>query len=206
MTHFTIGIILPNEIENIQAYIANVMEPYFEHSNAAPYICYSPEQAAKDLAETIHRLELAISRKEQSYDIDKCREQLASLRAMTAEDKYAEFCKFHDHFNRSGDPISTYNPLSKWDWYVIGGRWDGWINDRKSTQESLAANTALTDVAIARNKIPHAIITPDGYWHEHGRMGWWGILITENDDWEAEARSILAQYPGQNLIIVDAHI
>lgn len=24
----------------------------------------------------------------------------------------------------NGDLLSTYNPNSKWDWYVIGGRWD----------------------------------------------------------------------------------
>lgn len=206
MTHFTIGIILPNDIADPISHIANVMEPYFEHSDAAPYVCYSLKQAALDIAQSIHRLEQIISRQESYYDIEKCRQQLTTLREMTPQEKYAEYLKYHDRFNESGEPISTYNPDSKWDWYVIGGRWDGWINDQKATHESLAANTALTEVAIARNKIPHAIITPDGQWHEHGRMGWWAILITENEDWETDATAILTRFPNHHIVIVDAHI
>ena len=65
---------------------------------------------------------------------------------------------------------------------------------------------AMTEQALERNVIPHAIVTPDGEWHEHGRMGWWGILLTENEHWEYEAREILARYPGHNVVILDAHI
>ena len=134
------------------------------------------------------------------------RQQLDELRMMTPEQKYAEYLRYHKRFNDQGEPISTYNLNSKWDWYVIGGRWDGWINDLDSCRESLADNMARTEQVIARHKIPHALITPDGEWHEHGRMGWWAILLTENENWDQEARAILASYPEQRLVIVDAHI
>ena len=206
MTHFTIGIILPHGVNDAEGFIAEVMEPYFEHADAEPYVCYTLEQAAADLASTIHRLELIISRNEPHYDIEKCRQQLDQLRAMTPQQKYEEYLRCQEHFNDKGEPVSTYNPDSKWDWFVIGGRWDGWINDLDTSCESLADNTALTEEVIARDKIPHAIITPDGQWHERGQMGWWAMLLTENENWEQEARALLASYPGHRVVIVDAHI
>jgi hypothetical protein len=206
MTHFTVGIILPHGANDAEGFIAEVMEPYFEHSDAEPYVCYTLEQATADIAGTINRLELIISRNEPHYDIEKCRQQLDELRAKTPQQKYEEYLRYHEQFNEHGEPVSTYNPDSKWDWYVIGGRWDGWINDLDTSRESLADNTALTEEVIARDKIPHAIITPDGVWHERGQMGWWAMLLTENENWEQEARAVLASYPGHRVVIVDAHI
>jgi hypothetical protein len=206
MTHFTVGIIVPQGVNDVESFIANLMEPYFEHDYAAPYVCYSPEQAAADLASNIHRLELIIERNEPFYDIAKCRDILARLRTATPEQRYQEAVDFVEDFDESGRPISTYNPDSKWDWYVIGGRWDGWINDKEASQESVIDNSATTEQAIARDKIPHAIITPDGQWLERGQMGWFANLITENEYWDSDGKAILARYPGHRIVIVDAHI
>lgn len=206
MTHFTVGIIVPQGVVDVASFIAGQMDPYYEHCDEEPYVCYSIEQAAADIASTIHRLELIIQRNEPHYDIEKCRESLEQLRRMTPEQKYAERIRHHEQFDDRGEPVSTYNPDSKWDWYVIGGRWDGWINGKETSSESVADNTATADQAIARGKIPHAIITPDGEWHENGQMGWWAILLTENENWDSDARTILARYSGHRLVIVDAHI
>jgi hypothetical protein len=37
-------------------------------------------------------------------------------------------------------------------------------------------------------------------------MGWWANLLTENDNWDSDAKAILARYPDHRLIILDAHI
>jgi hypothetical protein len=92
------------------------------------------------------------------------------------------------------------------EWWVIGGRWDGWINGKEASGETVEDNIATTEQAIERNIIPHAIITPDGQWHVHGQMCWWAIMITENEDWDAQAKEILSSYPGHRLLILDAHI
>ncbi|HCX24524.1 MAG TPA: hypothetical protein DHN29_21575 [Cytophagales bacterium] len=34
--------------------------------------------------------------------------------------------------NSTGQEETTYNPKSKWDWYAIGGRWDGWLTDQST--------------------------------------------------------------------------
>jgi hypothetical protein len=216
MIHFTVGIIVPPDERQVESFIAEQMEPYCEHSEVEPYVSYSPEEAAGDIQRDIERLEQVLRRRDPDYNLDKCRDLLAKLRRTTPEEKYAEYVRFHEDFDGQGRPISTYNPDSKWDWYRVGGRWDGWITGNEQSSEggfnfgarheTLANNTATTEQALAGDKIPHALITPDGNWHERGRMGWWANLLTENDGWDSDAKAILARYPGHRVVIVDAHI
>jgi DNA-binding transcriptional MerR regulator len=192
------------------------MEPYCEHTEVERYVSYSLEDAAADLQRDIERLEQILRRQDPGYNLDKCRDILAKLRRTTPEEKYAEYVRFHEDFDDQGQPISTYNPDSKWDWYRVGGRWDGWITGNEQSSEggfnfgaqheTLENNTACTEQVIAREMIPHAIITPDGQWHERGQMGWWANLLTENETWDSDAKAILACYPGHHVVIVDAHI
>ena len=46
--------------------------------------------------------------------------------AYSDEEVYKAECEhsYYENFNELGDVMSTYNPNSKWDWYVIGGRFD----------------------------------------------------------------------------------
>ena len=122
MTHFTVGIIVAKSESSVESLIAEQMAPYYEHNEAKPYVCYSIEQAADDIASAIHRLELIISRNELFYDIAQCRENLDRLRSMTPEQKYREHIKYHEHFNARGEPISTYSPKSKWDPLLTSNR------------------------------------------------------------------------------------
>jgi DNA-binding transcriptional MerR regulator len=216
MTHFSVGIILPPAVHDVKSFIDTVMDPYCEGHDVPLYVCYSLEQAAGDLQRDIQRLERILAHQDQDYNLDKCRDILAKLRHTTPEEKYANFVRLHEGFDAQGRPISTYNPDSKWDWYRVGGRWDGWVTENEQSSEggfnfgaqheTLENNIATAEEALAGGKIPHAIITPDGVWHERGQMGWWAVLITENEDWVAGARAILASYPGHRVVIVDAHI
>lgn len=206
MTHFTVGIIVPQGVPDVEHFIVQMMDPYYEHTEADPYVCYSLERAAADIQRDIKRLERIIERQDPDYSLDQCRDILEKLRCTVPEEKYQEYIQFHENFDDQGQPISTYNPDSKWDWYVVGGRWDGWINDRDASGERIDDNIAPTEHVLCAEKIPHAIITPDGQWHERGQMGWWAILITENENWDSGAKQILASYPGHRIVIVDAHI
>lgn len=207
MTHFTVGIIVPEDkLPRIQDFITRQMDPYCEHSEVEPYVCYSVEKAAAEIERDIGRLERIIERQDPEYNLEKCGEIAARLRRATPEEKFREYVAHHETFNDQGEPLSTYNPDSKWDWYVIGGRWDGWITAKETSGERVQDNIALTEQAIARGIIPHAIVTPDGGWHERGQMGWFATLITENEDWDAQARAILTDHPGHHVLILDAHI
>lgn len=206
MTHFTVAILIPPHVTDIGGYIDRQMEPFDENRRVEPYVCYTIEQAARDIASEAHRLELIVARKEEHYDIEKCRQSLEELRRTTPRERYRERVRFHESFNAQGEPLSTYNPHSKWDWYVIGGRWDGWINDRETSRERIDDNIATASQVIERGKVPHAIVTPDGQWHERGKMGWWAVLLTENEHWDRQARDIFAAHPDCRVVMLDAHI
>lgn len=207
MTHFTVGIILhKRELSRAAAFAEQQMTPYCEHLEVEPYVCYSLEQARSDIDRDIHRLEQIIGRRDPAYNLEKCREDLDGLRRKTPRERFGEYIRFHTTFDAKGAPISTYNPRSKWDWYVIGGRWDGWINGRETSYERVDDNIAPTEQVIRTGLVPHALVTPDGQWHEHGQLGWWAVLITENEDWDAQAKALLGRYPGHHVLVLDAHI
>ena len=132
-----------------------------------------------------------------------------------------------------GNQLTTYNPDSKWDWFVIGGRWRGlllwkvgdknikvdqsfikcvnWDKLNKPLKqdkdywnrfwEVAVEKSPQTELEIKKNQFfilykksyylehyknkemfirchtefgTHAVVTPDGKWHEKGKMGWFG--------------------------------
>lgn len=208
MTHFPVGIIVPpDKLPHIRNFIFEQMQPYDEAAEVEPYVSYSVEQARAEIDREDQQLERIIKRRDPAHNLAKCRELLATLRDTTPEARYREYVDHHKQFNALGQPLSTRNPKGKWDWWVVGGRWHGWITGKKQAGRNLVENNiASTELAIKRNIVPHAIITPDGQWHERGQMGWWAILITEDEGWDARAKEILAGYPGHQLLILDAHI
>ena len=99
-----------------------------------------------------------------------------------------------------GSILSTYNPKSKWDWYLIGGRWNN----------SISGNEAkMSEIPIEKIETPYAFVTPDGEWVERGKMGWFGIGSNEMDDdeWDAKFKEYLKTL-GKDIILtqVDCHI
>ncbi|WP_144628926.1 hypothetical protein [Arthrobacter woluwensis] len=105
-------------------------------------------------------------------------------------------CRYDDPEDRDADGNlwSTYNPESKWDWWVIGGRW----NDNV-----IAGNIGPI---VSLKKRTFAVITPDGEWHESGRMGWFGMVSNENPNWDAQFDELVAQHPAAYAVVVDVHI
>lgn len=97
--------------------------------------------------------------------------------------------------DENGAIWSTYNPDSRWDWWVIGGRWGGVYRDRQGeTVEAFLASLRKTKEGLAAGEnlnphkgephavggvlpwyFPHDILTTDQTWHRIGRTGWWGM-------------------------------
>lgn len=116
---------------------------------------------------------------------------------------------------------STYNPESQWDWYRIGGRWDGVIchtyvestdngfnfgANHESVEKNMIAASKFLD-AFTEENVPYAIIDPDGEWHQKGKMGWWGISTGESDTWKTDAHEILKKYRCDHVFVgLDCHI
>ena len=105
----------------------------------------------------------------------------------------------------NGDLLSTHNPKSRWDWCTIGGRWDRLLN----TKYGISDNIAYVSEVDWNETIPFAFITPDGEWHEKGKMGWFGIVTDKKkeSDWETEFMEFVQSW-GLNVVVtvVDCHI
>lgn len=57
--------------------------------------------------------------------------------------------------------------------------------------------------------IPYAVVTPDGEWHQKGKMGWWGISTEEKEEeeWEKACKDAFEKHKGTHLaVVVDCHI
>jgi hypothetical protein len=114
---------------------------------------------------------------------------------------------------------TTYNELSKWDWYVLGGRWSGLIKmkrNKKGTQgiPGVFDNETGIDQAIKKDIANFDELTTfaylvNGEWIERGSMGWWGTVHKEKDEqkWTEEQKKIKDLIPDDALIsIYDLHI
>ena len=57
--------------------------------------------------------------------------------------------------------------------------------------------------------LPYAYLTPDGEWHETGRMGWWGMddnTYEKREKKNTELRQYILSHPNEYIAIVDCHI
>lgn len=123
--------------------------------------------------------------------------------------------------------VSTYNPNSKWDWYLLGGRWSGkilrlkqgatsgiigepsWCSDDKGID---AAHKGDIDLEAMQKEdislVPYAFIK-DGEWHSKGDMGWWGISTNNKpeEEWDKHFWEMFYQLPDDTMIwLYDLHI
>lgn len=117
------------------------------------------------------------------------------------------------------------NPNTQWDWWRIGGRWDGKILDEPNVSangfnfgekhETLDKNMATIDAllrlkgeAFDRVAVPFVLVTPDGDWHEKGSMGWWGIVTDEQEAaaWRKIVRAIYKSHRDCRVVCCDLHI
>lgn len=129
-----------------------------------------------------------------------------------------------DGCHGTGEEESTYNPKSKWDWWVIGGRWAGYFLTREEKEKVFAGMDDLrhtygphdlrglrgnvAPVSEVGDKVPRVIVTPDGEWFERGRMGWFGMSSGDKPkaEWAAEVAALFEKHAGATAIAVDCHI
>jgi hypothetical protein len=125
-------------------------------------------------------------------------------------DATCDTCHGTGTYQRSRDPANY------WDWWEIGGRWDGWCDQghhpRSPTDAVMDGNTALgRDLLLLPP--PGAFITPNGHWYE-GPMVFdisppddqvEGQERQERQDWEALIQHTLTAYADHRVVIVDTH-
>lgn len=100
MSHYSVAV-FHREDQDVDELLA----PYSENIQVAPYIRYTREQA-----------------------IQHCKDcwRQDFLEGKSDEDLWQAVAEDYDNrTDEAGNIYSTYNPHSKWDWYCTGGRWGG---------------------------------------------------------------------------------
>lgn len=228
MSHYSVAV-FTREGQTVEELLA----PYDENLTVEKYIEFSRQEAI-DYARKHFKTEGKTDR--------ECWQMLAddAGEGMTDED---------------GNIYSTYNPRSRWDWYMEGGRWGGFLNHSRDSakvrdidfsldQEAYEDALRFWDTVVDHKPVPDgeemhslyteeyyrdyygdretyarhqaqfstfAVVTPDGEWHEKGRMGWFGCSSETGEearDWEDhyKERFLDTADPNWELHIIDCHI
>jgi len=129
MSHFTVLVVGGKDIDNQLA-------PFQENNMGdcpQAYLEFQVEHYKKDFKGEVARLlsEMKKNVKEQITSLKK--EDLAIYSKLAKAKKYSEFLKKNGGYASDSNGNLGYlsNPNSKWDWWVMGGRWSGFFKMKK---------------------------------------------------------------------------
>lgn len=103
------------------------------------------------------------------------------------------------------------NPNAKYDYYIEGGRWDGYLTN------SVGAKTnreMLMEVDWEKTNVPSRFVNADGEWCEKDKLGLFGITTNKKPkkDWNAEfkdyVRTLIADEEAEEIqvVVINFHI
>lgn len=116
MSHYTVAVLTRKEQS-----VEDLLTPYDEAIDVAPYIDVKKEDAEKEIEEFL----------------EKSPQYAKEYKGMTWAEQVMRY--YGQEIDQDGNILSTYNPNSKWDWYDIGGRW----NNLLKTKDGQKVNTCL---------------------------------------------------------------
>jgi len=135
------------------------------------------------------------------------------------EEEFSEFSELNQlHYmgyikDKETSQIKVYdktNPNSKWDWWVIGGRWSNKLKTLNNTQGNQFYKKEINYAkSFTDEEWPTFAVVFNGEWIQKGEMGWWGITTDakEQEKWNQEFKKIWDSIDENELItLVDCHI
>ena len=136
--------------------------------------------------------------------------------SLSREEAWKEVLSWDYELDENENLLSTYNPNAKWDWYCVGGRWNGFLvlKERAEDGSIIEVNEAYFneidwDYMKEWNRIPFCFVDEDGEWYEKGEMGWFAITTNEvdKDTWQDTFKEYLSTVEDDCLVtVVDFHI
>lgn len=215
MSHFIVLVFTKKDGRDVDELLA----PYDENIVMAPYVKYTRQQAIDEVRREIENYKnstyaeylkdpVAYEAKCNNQEhINYLKNKFPKKLNWTDDECYEDEKQWFDDdmVDSNGDLLSTYNPNSKWDWYVVGGRWSGYLDlkDGSSVDEAY-----VNEVDWSKN-VPFAYVTPNGIWNEKGEMGWWACVSNEKDEneWKREFIEYVKNLDDDVIVTaVDCHI
>lgn len=122
MSHYTTTVVV-REAESVEDALRQAEEalaPYDENTEIDPYFRAESEESVERAIEYRANSEGGVKPSEDDPNyIDWVREAVGAYCGLSAEDGV-----YREETKEFG-VMSTYNPDSQWDWYQLGGRWQG---------------------------------------------------------------------------------
>lgn len=101
------------------------------------------------------------------------------------------------------DPLGEERPCNGCDGIGVARKWPTqWARYGGDIAPAVRLLDQLED------KVPYALVTPDGEWHQRGEMGWFGVSSGDRpqDDWKAEVRRLVEANKTATAVVCDLHI
>lgn len=164
MSHFTVLVIGKNVDEQLA--------PYDENIEVPKYIEYTKEQLIqkgkdemKQYAEKGAYAKYIGGFDENHAHIKYLQEKFPKQLQWTDEEFYEDQIKDIDpeDIDEEGNVWSTYNPNSKWDWYVEGGRWAGMLITKDGNRVDSARKGDIDFNAMLKDQIDNLNAQYDEY-------------------------------------------
>lgn len=197
------------------------LDQYDENMEVEPYIQYTKDEAVDEVkrrhAYSYETALEALKKKDLNSERYEYFQKIIDKGLFISyEDAWKEAKTWGYEIDEDENLLSTYNPDSKWDWYVIGGRWSGFLvlKERDENGEIIKVDQADFDeidwdYMLANDNIPFCYVDPDGEWYEQGRMGWWAIVSDEKpkQTWEQQFKDFIKSIDYNCVVTaVDFHI
>lgn len=193
------------------------LDRYDENMEVEPYIKYTKDEAIDEVkrrhAQSYENALEALKKKNlDSESYEYFQKIIDKGLFISYEDAWNEVKNWGYEIDENENLLSTYNPDSKWDWYSVGGRWDGFLHFKDADPGFEETNTAYIhdlDIDYLLEHIPFCFVTEDGEWREKGEMGWWGSVSNEKseDSWKQQFIDYIKSLDANCLVtVVDFHI
>lgn len=210
MSHFTVLVIGEKPEEQLA--------PFNEHITLPRYVAYTKsqliEKARKELEDYKNSTYAEFLADKEKYKrgknpkhIEYLEKTFPEMLMQSDEELYKQEISYYasEDIGKEGEVYSIRNPKSKWDWYELGGRWNGLITLQNGETTDQARKK---DIANLDTLITFAVLK-NGDWFEQGEMGWFGFVNKEKEEeqWVLEVKKLLSDLPEDTLIsIYDCHI
>jgi hypothetical protein len=153
MSHFTVLVIGGKDIDNQLA-------PFQENNMGdcpKEYLEFEVEHYKEDFKEEVYRILSEIKKNFKAKTITLKKDSIAEYSKLAKAKKYSEFLKKWGGYSSDSEGNLGYlsNPNSKWDWWVMGGRWSGMFKMKKGKkgvigEPGVGNNTPIFDCDQAK--------------------------------------------------------
>ncbi|MGF1674476.1 MAG: hypothetical protein ACFCUV_12445 [Rivularia sp. (in: cyanobacteria)] len=173
MGKFTALVLFPQDTNNIQEKVAEILSPYYFDLEVEPYKEYLNQeelQAEMEYLSTLSKEDIEKLGSEYEVSGENLIEDLAKIKLYWYEEDVAGTDE-HGAYQ-----ITNINPQGKWDWYTFIEA------EPRELEPPISYPCRVSDLP---DIVPYALVTPDSKWYENN-----GKEI----NWDLKVQEILALY------------